>query len=126
MSWIDAVVVPAPPPLTDCDAVVKPCIAGRFWIRSVTVVTPDFLMSSLVMVWIGSAPSSAMRLIAEPVISTRWTGVALSSDGAAWAMASDVRNGPQARATAPQIFVRWNMESTPGRGGGEFRRANQC
>ena len=104
MSWIDAVVVPPPPPLTDCEAVVKPCIAGRFWIRSVTVVTPDFLMSSLVIVWIGSAPSRAMRLIAEPVISTRWTLV----DARAWAScasAAPARNGPNASASAPQIVV---------------------
>ncbi len=98
-SCSEAVVTPAPPPLTDCDSVVKPCMLDRFWISSVTDVAPVFLMSSWVSVWIGSAPSMAMRLIDEPVISTR-----CMSASCAWeAPANRVLS---ASATLLQIFFR--------------------
>ncbi len=52
---------------------VKPCIAGSAWIRSAMDVAPDRAMASRLITWTGSAPSASMRLMAEPVISTRWS-----------------------------------------------------
>jgi hypothetical protein len=100
------VVEPAPPPLTDCELVINPCIAGRFWIKSVTVVTPDRLISSEVISWTGRADSPLIRLIDEPVISTRWVSCARAGD--------DTTPVPPKATNKPvQSLVLWNMSVTP-------------
>ena len=54
-------------PCCDCDT-------DRFDITCSIVVTPCFFRSSMRMTVTGTAVSASMRLIAEPVISTRWIG----------------------------------------------------
>src|SRR5450830_136687 len=79
------VALSAPAPLAEmvrisCSALVMPC----------------FCMSSKVMTWMGKAPSLAIRLMLEPVISTRWLGCDASTTS--WAAA-----GP----TTPIRAIRW-------------------
>src|ERR1700712_1197880 len=106
--WMAAVELPLPLPLTELDDAWKlpPVIAGSFWISSVTDAAPVLSMASRVMTVMGSAPSASIRLMEEPVISTRWTS------GAVWAQALDAA----ARISAVQILVGVNMEFLP-RGG---------
>ncbi|WGG53644.1 hypothetical protein [Rugamonas sp. DEMB1] len=58
-------------------------MAGNRATRSATLLAPLCSMSARVSVCTGSAPSLAMRLIEEPVISTRWI-----DSGADWAWAA--------------------------------------
>src|SRR6201988_255017 len=60
----------------ELDAGTKPCIDGNSWIRSVTLVIPDFAMSSEVMVVTGRGASPLIFEISEPVISILSIGCA--------------------------------------------------
>ena len=100
-----AVELPLPLPLTELEEAWKlpPVIAGNFWISSVTEAAPVLSMASRVMTVMGSAPSASIRLMEEPVISTRWTA------GLSWAQALAVT----ASSSAVQILVRVNMDVLP-------------
>ena len=62
---------PKLPPPTEADSPVEPCTVESFLTRSAAEVTPDSRIAAAVITVTGNAPSAAMRLIDEPVISTR-------------------------------------------------------
>ena len=71
MSWMLAVAMPPELVPTAMSAIWKPCMAGSFWMTSATEVAPERWICAASMICTGSAPSAAMRLMLEPVISTR-------------------------------------------------------
>ena len=66
---------PLPEP-TPCAVDVSEVLNGRFWITCSTLPTPCCLRSSMRYTVTGTAVSASMRLIAEPVTSTRCGSVA--------------------------------------------------
>ena len=90
---------PVPRPTTwlvPCDA----CDALRFDMTCSMVVMPCFFRSSIFKIVMGTDVSPSIRLMAEPVISTRWIGVSDCCAIAGWA--SMVRPA----MTAPPVNIK--------------------
>ena len=68
MLWIETPANPLPPPPTEADSGVPPCVVGSFCSRSVIEVAAILRIWSRVMIWTGSAPSVSIRGTEEPVI----------------------------------------------------------